>query len=88
MYNPKWVKASLKLVLTNKGSRTAGSDGTTKEHLKDEKTREALIRSIIYEMKNDLYKPEPAKRVYIDKSSGAKRPLGIPTLKEVVLQTC
>ena len=86
MYNPKWVKASLKLVLTNKGSRTAGSDGTTKEHLKDEKTREALIRSIIYEMKNDLYKPEPAKRVYIDKSSGGKRPLGIPTLKDRVVQ--
>ena len=86
MYNPKWVKASLKLVLANKGSRTAGSDGTTKEHLKDEKTREAFIRSIIYEMKNDLYKPEPAKRVYIDKSSGGKRPLGIPTLKDRVVQ--
>jgi RNA-directed DNA polymerase len=44
MYNPKWVKASLKLVLANKGSRTAGNDGITKEHLKDEKTREAFIR--------------------------------------------
>ncbi len=86
MYNPKWVKASLKLVLANKGSRTAGNDGITKKHLKDEKTREAFIRSIIYEMKNDLYKPEPAKRVYIDKSSGGKRPLGIPTLKDRVVQ--
>jgi hypothetical protein len=86
MYNSKWVKASLKLVLSNIGSRTAGSDGITKEHLKDEKTREALIRSIVYEMKNDLYKPEPAKRVYIDKSSGGKRPLGIPTLKDRVVQ--
>ncbi len=37
-------------------------------------------------MKNDLYKPEPAKRVYIDKSSGGKRPLGIPTLKDRVVQ--
>jgi group II intron reverse transcriptase/maturase len=86
MYNPKWVKASLKLVLANKGSRTAGNDGITKEHLKDEKTREAFIRSISYEMKNDLYKPEPAKRVYIDKPSGGKRPLGIPTLKDRVVQ--
>ena len=86
MYSHKWVQASLKLVLANKGSRTAGSDGITKEHLKDEKTREAFIRSLIYEMKNDLYKPEPVKRVYIDKSSGGKRPLGIPTLKDRVVQ--
>jgi group II intron reverse transcriptase/maturase len=86
MYNPKWVEASVKLVLTNKGSKTAGSDGITKEHLKDEKTREAFIRSIIYEIRNDLYQPEPAKRVYIDKPSGGKRALGIPTLKDRVVQ--
>ena len=86
MYNPKWVEASLKMVLENKGSNTAGSDGITKQHLKDEKTKEAFIRSIIYEMKNDLYEPEPARRVYIDKEKGGKRPLGIPTLKDRVVQ--
>ncbi len=86
MYNQKWVSASLKMVLKNKGSNTAGSDGITKKHLKDEKTKEAFIRSIIYEMKNDLYEPEPARRVYIPKEKGGKRPLGIPTLKDRVVQ--
>ena len=86
MYNPKWIEASLKLVLANKGSNTAGSDGIAKKDLKDEKAREAFIRSIVYEMKNNRYKPEPARRVYIDKSSGGKRPLGIPTLKDRVVQ--
>ena len=30
MYNPKWVEASLRLVLSNQGSKTAGIDGITK----------------------------------------------------------
>ena len=41
-YNPKWVEASLKLVLSNQGSKTAGIDGITKQHLKDDKNKEAL----------------------------------------------
>jgi group II intron reverse transcriptase/maturase len=86
MYNPKWVWASLKLVLANKGSRTAGSDGITKQHLKDKKNREAFVRSIVYELKNDLYEPQPAKRIHIDKSGGDKRPLSIPTIKDRVVQ--
>jgi retron-type reverse transcriptase len=48
--------------------------------------KEALIQNICYEMRNELYEPQPAKRVYIDKSSGGKRPLGIPTLKDRVVQ--
>jgi group II intron reverse transcriptase/maturase len=86
MYHPEWVTASLKLVLENKGSRTAGSDGITKEHLKDEKTREAFSRSIVYEIKNGIYKPEPARRLYIKKEKGGERPLSIPTLKDRVVQ--
>ena len=85
-YNPKWVEASLKLVLSNQGSKTAGSDGITKQHLKDDKNKEALIQNICYEMENERYEPQPAKRVYIPKSNGGKRPLGIPTLKDRVVQ--
>jgi len=86
MYNPKWVQASLRLVLSNQGSKTAGIDGVTKHHLKDEKMKEAFIRNLIFELRNDLYKPQPAKRVYIPKASGGKRPLGIATLKDRVVQ--
>ena len=86
MYNPKWVEASLRLVLSNRGSKTAGIDGITKQHLKDEKMKEALIQNIIFEIKNDLYEAQPAKRVYIPKAKGGKRPLGIATLKDRVVQ--
>jgi len=86
MYHPKWVEAALKQVLSNQGSRTAGIDGVTKQHLKNEKNREALIQNICSEMRNESYKPQPARRIYIDKSSGGKRPLGISTLKDRVVQ--
>jgi len=86
MYNSKWVEASLRLVLSNQGSKTAGVDGVTKKHLKDEKRKEAFIQNIIFEIKNDIYEAQPAKRVYIPKAKGGKRPLGISTLKDRVVQ--
>jgi len=48
------------------------------------------IRSFLKEIQKDLkektYRPDNIKRVYIPKSNGDKRPLGIPTLKDRVVQ--
>ena len=37
-------------------------------------------------LKSGEYKPSPVKRTYIDKDDGTKRPLGIPTFKDRVVQ--
>ena len=69
-------------VLSNKGS--AGIDGVNVEKLKDHlKINGGQIRKSIIER---TYKPSPVKRVYIPKDNGKKRPLGIPTATDRVIQ--
>ena len=44
------------------------------------------LRELYYRLKNDLYKAQPVKRVWIDKEPGKKRPLGIPCFEDKIVQ--
>jgi len=82
----EWVLAATEKVLRNRGSRTAGIDGKTRSHYKDEETRQTLVREIQQALETGNYKPQAVRRVYIPKANGKKRPLGIPTIKDRVVQ--
>jgi len=67
--------------------KAAGIDGVRAEMILDqEQGVEQFLAGIQEELKAKRYCPSPVKRVYIPKADGQKRPLGIPTLKDRVVQ--
>lgn len=68
----------------NKGSATPGIDGLTRFEWNDERTK-----NLSTQLRNGTYQPQPVRRVLIDKKNkpGKKRPLGIPTLADRVVQS-
>ena len=64
----------------NKGRKTAGVD---KVLVKTPRKRGQMVDDLI---NNQDWKPKPVRRVYIPKSNGKQRPLGIPTIRDRCLQ--
>ena len=76
------LKEAIKRVKINKGS--PGIDKMTVEEIDEYfNLYKEEIKQSIFEKK---YKPQPVKRVYIPKANGKKRPLGISTVKDRVIQ--
>ena len=65
----------------NAGATTKGVDGVTADGHSVERSRE-----IMNQLRNGTYRPKPARRVYIPKSNGKQRPLGIPTFMDRLVQ--
>lgn len=79
-----WILCAAEAVLARPGSSTAGIDGTTRDNFK--KNYEQEFQSLVESLKNKTYQPQPVRRVYIPKANGKKRPLGIPVLRDRIVQ--
>lgn len=68
--------------------QNGGSPGIDKQTFKDieKKGLVSFLEDIKKELENRTYKPSMVLRVYIPKANGKKRPLGIPTIKDRVVQ--
>ena len=85
VYRTDILSHAYKLVRANKGA--PGIDGITFESIEEvEGGRQRYLGKIAEELRNEEYKPMPVRRVYIPKPDGSKRPLGIPTIKDRVVQ--
>ena len=87
IYRDDMLRIAAALVLNHNGA--AGVDGVTCQDLLtlDEPAWNAFFRELHEELRTKRYRPQPVKRVYIPKPDGRMRPLGIPTVKDRIVQT-
>jgi len=74
MFNPQLYLLAYGKLYSNKGAMTPGPTGETVDGMSLGK-----IGRIIDALRHERYRFSPARRVYIPKKSGKKRPLGLPS---------
>ena len=77
------LEEAWKNVAANHG--TAGIDGQTIEDIRNYGI-DRFLRELQHELINETYEVSDVKRVFIPKPDGRERPLGIPTVKDRIVQ--
>jgi RNA-directed DNA polymerase len=78
------LQEAWKRVRSNAGA--AGVDEQSIPWIREEYGEERFLREIQEELESQTYRPGPIQRVYIPKADGGRRPLGIPTIRDRVVQ--
>jgi RNA-directed DNA polymerase len=86
VWKPSFLETALTRVLANRGSRSAGVDGVAITAFQDLEYRIRFIETLSWELEHKAFISSPGRRVHIPKADGKKRPLGILTIKDRVVQ--
>ena len=81
LFNKEMFCIAYQRIYAKPGNMIPGTDGQTIDQMSI-----GRIERIIETLRNESYKPNPAKRVYIPKKNGKKRPLGIPSVEDKLVQ--
>jgi group II intron reverse transcriptase/maturase len=84
MYRHDIMTHAWKQVKANKGS--PGIDRVTIDYIVGEYGEKRLIKETCGQLRNGTYRPTPVRRVDIPKEPGKTRPLGIPTVRDRLVQ--
>jgi RNA-directed DNA polymerase len=85
IYRDDVLRTAWWLVLAHNGA--PGVDGMSCQDIIDGPGAATFLRELHEELRTGNYRPQPVKRVYIPKPDGRQRPLGIPTVKDRIVQT-
>jgi len=77
----EWLAQAWEEIRRNTGSHTPGIDKETAEDIDL-----VRIRQLSKKLHDGTYRPKSVRRVYIPKSNGKLRPLGIPTIEDRIVQ--
>ncbi len=81
LFNEQMFYTAYQRIYAKQGNMISGTDGKTIDQMSTQR-----IDSLIVSLKNETYKSHPAKRMYIPKKNGKKRPLGIPSFEDKLVQ--
>lgn len=81
LFSEEMFSVAYQRIYAKQGNMTPGTDGKTIDEMSLER-----IERLIASLKDESYQPHPARRVYIPKKNGKKRPLGIPSFEDKLVQ--
>ena len=81
LFSEEMFAVAYQRIYAKQGNMTPGTDGKTIDEMSLER-----IERLIVSLKDESYQPHPARRVYRPKKNGKKRPLGIPSFEDKVVQ--
>lgn len=84
MHNPTWIAAACDRVLKRSRGKASGVDGMSTRVFA--RNRETLLEKLRLELKRGTYRPLPLRRVEFPKANGKIRQLGIPCLRDKIVQ--
>jgi RNA-directed DNA polymerase len=84
MHNPTWLREAARRALTRSHGKKPGIDKVTSSKFK--KNLEKNLEELRLELKRGTYQPKPVRQVLIPKTNGKMRALGIPCLRDKIVQ--
>lgn len=84
MHQPDWIQAACERVLVRSRGKSSGIDAETVHTFSESAAHK--LENLRQEVRNGSYQPKPVKRVMISKRNGKERPLGLPCLRDKIVQ--